>query len=75
MKFNYMETLIIKVKGMVCNGCENRIQNVLKRVEGIDEVVADHKKELVTIKTNSKVDKNVIYEKIEDLGFEVEKED
>ncbi len=70
-----METLIIKVKGMVCNGCENRIQNVLKTIDGVEEVHADYKQGLVTIKTNSKIDKNGIYEKMEDLGFEVEKED
>ncbi len=69
-----MNTLTIKVKGMVCNGCENRIQNALKRVVGINEVIADYKKELVTVKADSEIDKNGIYEKIEDLGFEVEKE-
>lgn len=70
-----MNTLIIKVNGMVCNGCENRIQNVLSGVDGIKEVIADHKQGLVTIKTNLEIDKNTIYEKIEDLGFEVQKED
>lgn len=70
-----METLKIKVKGMVCNGCENRIQNVLKQVDGIEDVLADYKQELVTIKMNLELDKKVIYEKIEDLGFEVLKED
>lgn len=70
-----MNTLTIKVKGMVCNGCENRIQNALKKIDGIEEVLADFKKELVTIKTNIELDKNIIDEKIEDLGFEVEKED
>ncbi len=70
-----MNTLNIKVKGMVCNGCENRIQNALKRVEGVEEVIADYKEELVTVKLNSKLDEKVIYEKIEDLGFEVLKED
>ncbi len=69
-----MDKLIIKVKGMVCNGCENRIQNALKSVDGIEEVLADYKQELVTIKTNLEIDRNVIYEKIEDIGFEVEKE-
>ena len=70
-----MNTIIIKVKGMVCNGCENRIQNVLKTIDGVKEVIADYKQEIVTIKTNTELDKNVIYEKIEDLGFEVERED
>ena len=70
-----MNTIIIKVNGMVCNGCENRIKNVLSKVDGIKEVIADHNKGIVTIKTNLEIDKNAIYEKIEDLGFEVQKED
>ncbi len=70
-----MGIIIIKVKGMVCTGCESRIQNALKRIDGIEEVHADHARELVTVKTSLEIDKNVIYEKIEDLGFEVLKED
>ncbi len=70
-----MNILTIKVKGMVCNGCENRIQNVLKTIDKVEQVKADYKQELVTVKMDSEIDKNIIYEKIEDLGFEVEKED
>ena len=74
-KVNYMNAIIIKVKGMVCNGCENRIRNALKTIDGIQEVHANYKQEIVTIKTNLEIDKSIIYERIEDLGFEVEKED
>lgn len=28
-----MKETIIKVEGMVCNGCENRVQNALKTIE------------------------------------------
>ena len=70
-----MNTLNIKVKGMVCNGCENRVKNVLKTIDGVKEVNADYNQEIVTIKTNLEIDKNIIYEKIEDLGFEVIKKD
>ena len=35
-----MKETIIKVKGMVCNGCENRVQNALKTIDGIEEVIA-----------------------------------
>ncbi len=68
-----MDTLVIKVKGMECTGCEKRIQNSLKTINGILEVNADHEKGLVFIKLNLKVDKDLIYKKIQDLGFEVEK--
>ncbi len=70
-----MNTLVIKVKGMVCHGCENRIQNVLKELEGVLEVNADYTQELVTVKADIEIDKNLIIKKIEDLGFEVIRED
>jgi len=69
-----METLIIKVAKMECVGCERRIQNSLKTIDGVSEVTADFKEGLVTVKKDKNVDKNVIYERIENLGFEVIKD-
>ena len=66
-----MKETIIKVEGMVCNGCENRVQNALKTIDGIENVVADHNKGTVTITANSSVDEKTMKEKIEDIGFEV----
>lgn len=70
-----METLEIKVNGMVCNGCENRVQNALKTIDGVLEVTADYQNNLVTVKKNKDLEKNIIYERIGDLDFEVVKED
>lgn len=65
-----MKEIIIKVKGMVCEGCENRIQNALKNIEGVERVVANHKKGVVTISADE-IDIEKLKEKIEDLGFDV----
>lgn len=70
-----MKEIIINVKGMVCNGCENRVQNALKTIEGVEEVVANHNDGTVKVTLKEEVSKDVIKEKIEDIGFEVEKED
>lgn len=67
-----MEKIVMKVKGMVCNGCEARIQNSLMNMDGVLEVVANHTKGNVTIVGDDRLDKSIIFEKIEDLGFEVE---
>ncbi|MBX3309007.1 MAG: heavy-metal-associated domain-containing protein [Cryobacterium sp.] len=32
----------LQVEGMSCTGCEHRIGNTLRRVEGVREAVADH---------------------------------
>ena len=63
-----MKETIIKVQGMACGGCENRIQNALKNMEGIENVVANHKEGTVIVTTKETLI-NDIKEKIEDLGF------
>lgn len=67
-----MKEITLKVDGMVCNGCENRVVNALKTLEGIKEVEASFKNGIVTVKGN--VEKEKLEEKIEDLGFKVVKE-
>lgn len=64
----------IKVKGMVCNGCENRIKNALSQIEGIKKVQANHETGIVSLKTKEDIDLNTIYDKINNLGFEVIKD-
>lgn len=64
----------MKVNGMVCGGCEKRVENSLTTIEGVKEVMANHSDGTVLIKADRKIDKNIIKEKIEDIGFEV-KED
>lgn len=63
-----MKETIIKIQGMACEGCENRIQNALKNIEGIEKVVANHKEGTVAVTANENLI-NSIKEKIEDLGF------
>lgn len=69
-----MKEIIIKVNGMVCNGCENRVQNALKTIEGVEDVKANYKNGIVKITLKNEVEEKTIKEKVEDIGFEV-KED
>lgn len=69
-----MKETIIKVEGMACSGCENRIQNALKNIEGVKDVVANYKTGLVTITLNSELEISILEEKIENIGFNVVKE-
>ena len=66
-----MEKLLFSVEGMMCNGCENRIQNALKTIDGVVEVVANHENGTVAVTVKSGIDNNIIKEKIEDIGYEV----
>ena len=62
---------IFKVEGMMCAGCENRVKNALKTIDGVEDVVASHIEKTVKVILNKDVDANVIKEKIEDIGYEV----
>lgn len=70
-----MKELEIKVKGMVCEGCENRVKNALSTIDEVDNVEANHKTGIVTVKLNKEIEKSIFEEKIDDLGFEIVKED
>lgn len=66
-----MKEISIKVNGMMCNGCENRVQNALKTIEGVENVVADHTNGMVTVTCHNEILENTIKEKIEDIGYEI----
>ena len=68
-----MKEIIIKVKGMMYGGCENRVKNAIKDIEGVENVIADHTTGEVIITTNDNVSQNIIEEVIEDIGYEVVK--
>ena len=64
--------LIFNVDGMKCVGCENRIKNVVGDIDGVNKVIADHKKGVVTVLCEKDLS-NEIIQAIEDIGFEVVK--
>ena len=68
-----MKETIINVKGMVCNGCENRVKNALKTIDGVEDVEANYTNGIVKVKSKEEVGESAMKEKIEDIGFEVEK--
>lgn len=69
-----MKEIKLNVEGMVCEGCEKRVENALNTINGVHEVIAKHESGNVIIKVDDEIERKVIEEKIEDLGFEV-KED
>ena len=63
---------ILKVKGMFCNTCENRIQNKLKSIDGIEYANADFTKKELEIEYNEeKVSEDFIRDTIDELGYEL----
>ena len=70
-----MKEINLKVNGMVCNGCENRVKNALKNIDGVENVIANHESGVVTVTSKEEIEKSLIEETIENLGFEIIKED
>lgn len=63
----------IRISGMSCTGCENRVENVLKTIENVESVNANYNTGIVEIETNNikDLDIDMIKETLEDLGYDI----
>ncbi len=59
----------IYIEGMHCEGCINRVKNVLSNIKEIKSYQVDLEKAEIILK--KEIDLNIIKEKIENLGFKV----
>lgn len=70
-----METVRMQVEGMSCAGCAERIDTVLRRVEGVHGVIADHVCGRVEVRVDPKLtDRHVLTRRIEAIGYAVAEE-
>lgn len=63
----------IRISGMSCTGCENRVENILKNIENVESVNANYNTGIVEIGTNDikNLDIDVIKETLKDLGYDI----
>ena len=66
-----MKEIILKINGMMCGGCENRVKNAVGSIEGVESVIAEHTTGKVAVTANDNVSKEVIKETLEEVGYEV----
>lgn len=66
-----MKEISLKVSGMMCEGCENRVKNAVGGIEGVESVTADHTTGKVVVTANANVSEEVIKETLDDIGYEV----
>ena len=59
----------IYIEGMHCEGCINRVSNVLSNIKEVKTYQVELGKAVIILKKH--IDLNVIKEKIENLGFKV----
>ena len=70
-----MKEINLIVNGMMWGGCESRVKNAIKNIEGVENVTADHKTGKVIVISNNEVSEEIIKEALEDIGYEVVRED
>lgn len=69
-KINKIE---IRISGMSCTGCENRVENILKNIKNVESVNANYNTGIIEIETNNikDLDIDIIKETLEDLGYDI----
>lgn len=67
-----MKELTVKVEGMMCEHCENRVNQALNGLAGVQSAKADAKGNKVDVTYDeSKIDEAAIKTGIEDAGYDV----
>ena len=60
---------IIKINGMSCEHCANKVKNALMNIDDVKGVKVNLSKKEAIISSNNKLDKDLIKKLIEDLDY------
>ena len=69
-----METLEFQVSGMVCHGCEQALEMLLRQHPAVTDASADAKTGRVNVVVSDPVERSELVQRIESAGFSVEAE-
>lgn len=61
---------IIKVEGMTCGHCEARVNEVLKKIDGVNDAVANHDLNEVKLSLSKDVDENLLRDAVVGAGYD-----
>lgn len=68
-----MREIKLKIEGMHCAGCSNRLEKILNNVDGVENAKVSLEEKSADIKYNEEeVELNTILQGIEDAGFKGE---
>lgn len=68
-----MKEIKLKIEGMHCAGCSNRLEKILNNVDGIESAKVSLEEKSADIKYNEEeVELKTILQEIEDAGFKGE---
>mgnify|MGYP001660614671 FL=1 len=69
-----MKEIKLKIEGMHCAGCSNRLEKILNNVDGVESAKVSLEEKSADIKYNEEeVELNTILQEIEDAGFKANK--
>ena len=60
---------IVKIEGMSCEHCVNKVKNALMNIDGVKGVKVNLAKKEAIISSNNKLDKEMIKKLIENLDY------
>lgn len=60
---------IIRVEGMTCEHCANRVKNALCGIDGVKKVKVNLNEGLVNVLTGREIENDVFKNEIEKLGY------
>ena len=63
----------LTINGMKCEGCVNRINNILSTIKGVESFNVSLETKTLTIKVKKEKTLDEVITKIENLGFEIER--
>ncbi len=72
MKLFHNTKIQVKIEGMSCNHCAKKVESSLLELDNIKKVKVNLTKKIAIIYSNSKLDDNLLKEKIESLGYQVQ---
>lgn len=68
-----MKEIKLKIEGMHCAGCSNRLEKILNNVDGVESAKVSLEEKSAEIKYNEgEVELNTILQEIKDAGFKGE---
>ena len=60
----------LKINGMMCSNCERHVREALEKIDGVESAVADHEKNLATVKITKDIPDSDFEKAIKDAGYE-----
>ncbi len=63
--------ITLRIKGMMCEHCENRVRGELAKIEGVTPTLVSHQQGLARLQASAPVSKKALKKAVEDAGYKI----